>query len=360
MIRIGDFKITQKQRDVINEILDNGRITEGPFVKLLEREMEKYLGVKHAIAVTNGTVALQLIAHYLTHRDKKYHRTLVPAMTFPATYNAFYLNGNPVTLCDIGEDLQINIESAPKYVLEKTEIIVPVHLMGYPCNMDKIMEYAKEMNAIVVEDACEAFGAEYNGKKVGTIGHFGAFSFYVSHNLSSGELGLVVTNDDEAAEVMRSMKAHGRLGDMMKFNHQYHGSNYKTTEFTAGLCWAQMEDVNKLLNIRLNNARYYFDNITNDKLEPYHCPDGFSPLGYPIDAKTEEYRNKVCKALNDNGIETRNIFPNLANQPFLEGLFRAENYPVANEFEKRVFYIGVHQHLTEGEKQKIVSVLNSL
>jgi dTDP-4-amino-4,6-dideoxygalactose transaminase len=352
-IKIGDFKITQRQKDIVNEIMDSGRLTEGPYVKKLERIMEKYLNVKHAILTTNGTVSLQLIAHTFPYKLN----ICVPALTFPATINAFLLMNHNIILCDVGEDLQIDIDTLTKQQKEDIDVIVPVHLLGYSANMEKILKAKRKYGWIVIEDTAEAFGAEYKGTKVGTIGDFGSFSFYMSHNIGCGELGMVVTNDDVVNSWMRSMKNHGRIGDPLKFLHHYHGSNYKTTEFMAGICYANMEEVDVILNQRLENAKYFHDNVKNVHLENFPIIEGMSPLGYCFKCDTEEYKDEVCKKLNDNGVETRDMFPCLANQIAYKGMFDVKKYPVADRLEKTIFYVGVHQYLTHADKLKIVKLL---
>lgn len=358
MIRIGDFVPEQRHIDAVVEVMKSGRLTEGPKVKALERFMEDYLGVKHAILVTNGTVALQLVSLYIQHKKKlDTLKVTVPALTFPATINAFLVGNHNVSLCDVNNDLQINIDDMTTKQKEYTDVIVPVHLMGYTADMDSIMEQAKRYNWTVVEDACESFGADYKGRKAGTIGHFGCFSFYVSHNIIAGEMGMVVTNDDEAAEVLRSMKNHGRAGSNLLFLHKYVGSNYKTTEFNASIALENMKTADEILSTRLENARFFFENVKNEKLTLYPITEGFSPLGYPIGCPSEEYKDYMCKKLNDNDIETRGIFPCLSNQEAYEYYFTSD-YPVAEKLEKTVFYVGVHQYLSEEDKQKIVEVLS--
>lgn len=358
-IKIGDFKAEQGHIDAVLEVIKSGRLTEGPKVDELEKVMEKYLDIKNAILVTNGTVALQLVALYLRLKNpEKPLNTIITALTFPATVNAFAVNGYPIALCDVRRDLQIDISKIPEVEKVKNDILVPVHLMGYAADMDKIMEEAKLYDWTVVEDACEAFGTEYKGKKVGTIGDFGCYSFYVSHNITAGELGMVVTNDDEAAKILRILKNHGRTGDNMLFEHAYIGSNYKTTEFCAAIALENMKNVDEVIAIRKANCQYFFDNIKNDKLFPFEVPEGFSPLGYPIICVNKEYKKEICKKLNDNDIETRGMFPCIANQGAYKNLYEHYNFPVANALEDETFYIGCHQYLTEEEKEKIVEVLS--
>jgi len=356
MIRIGDFRVTDKQREIVNQILDSGRLTEGPWVEKLERKMEEFLGVKHAILTTNGTVSLQLISHLY----EPGLTVCVPAMTFPATINAFLATGKNVVLCDIGEDLQIDIDKLTDKQKKEIDIIVPVHLMGYTANMKKIMEEAEKYNWTVIEDTAEAFGAKIDDKYAGTIGDFGSYSFYVSHNIGCGELGMVVTNNDYHAMLLRSIKNHGRVGDSLKFLHSYIGSNYKTTEFMAGICYANMENVKEILDTRIQNCEYFFENTTNENIEPFNIKQDISPLGYAFKCNSEAYKNYVCAHLKDAGIETRDIFPCLANQEAFKHMFKSKDYPIADELEKRIFYIGCHQYLTEEEKKLIVETLNSL
>jgi len=238
------------------------------------------------------------------------------------------------------------------------DVIVPVHLMGYSANMSKIMEQAKKYGWFVIEDTAEAFGGSHNGVKLGTIGHCGTYSFYASHNITGGELGLIVTNEDGVADTIRKMKNHGReSSNPLEFNHTLVGGNYKTTEFSAAIGLSHLNRVNELLNTRLENAKYVAEHITNPNIKPFPITDGFSPLGYPIKCLNKEHRDLVCKKLKDANIETRTIFPCLNNQPAYLGKFGL-GFPVADKLEKEVLYVGVHHMLTQEDKERIVRVLN--
>jgi len=356
MIRIGNFKATNEMKNYIDEILETGKISEGPFTKKFENETKKFLNVENALAVTNGTVALQLIGHYLMNTKGK-QKVCVPALTFPATLNAFMLSGHETMLCDVGEDMQIDINTLSEEQKYEIDVVVVVHLMGYSANMDQIMENAKKYKWMVVEDTAESFGAEYKGKKLGTFGDFGTYSFYVSHNITGGELGLVVCKDTKVAEILISMKKHGRdFNSPLEFRHLYIGSNYKTTEFCSAVALSQINMVEKLLKTRFENAKFYHDNIKNPKLQGYPVESGFSPLGYPIKCESESDRDSFCNRLNKSGVETRHIFPCLSNQPAYKEILKS--YPMAEKIEKTVFYIGVHHLLRKEDLQKIVDVLN--
>lgn len=359
-IRLGDIQITDEQKKIVSEILDSGNITEGKYVKLFEKEVAKFLGAKHVIAVTNGTVSMQLISHYLQYKHKRKMMVCVPATTFPATLNAFYNCGFDVMLCDVGKDLNIDLNCLSEEQKKLIDVLVPVSLLGYPPKMTQIMEEAEKYDWYVVEDFAEAFGSSYNGKKLGTIGDFGSSSFYVSHVIQAGELGIVVTNDDEAAAIMRSMKNHGRVGSNLEFTHDYIGSNYKVTEFVVGLCYPQILKADSIIAERQSNVLKVFNGIENPRLSPYPFSRECSYLGYPILADTPEYKKEICSYLNSHGIETRGMFPCLANQKAYDGIIMETGscYPTSDYLEKYGFYIGVHQYLRDDEIETIIKGLN--
>jgi len=357
-IKLGDFKPTAEQKRIVNEIINTGRLTEGKYVKKFETETAKFLGISDVVAVSNGTVALQLIAHLIRHKYPKAKTVCVPATTFPATLNAFEVCGFKTMLCDIEPDtLCIDINTLTHRQKKKIDVIVPVHLMGYTCDMDTIMAEAAKYRWIVIEDFAEAFGSFYDDRCVGTIGHYSTCSFYVSHILQGGELGMVTAKNPDDIEILRSMKNHGRIGDPMQFKHGFIGSNYKTTEFCAGICYAQMKTAETYIQRRCDNVKYIFDNVKNDKLKMMPVEPQYSFLGYPIRASLIIHRLMACKKLNDAGIETRGMFPCLANQPAYKGKFKGY-YTVSNRAEDRCFYIPCHQYLKKSDLKRIVKVLN--
>lgn len=358
-INIGEFKTTDKIREYVKDILDSGRITEGKYVKLFEEKVAKYLGTKHAIAVTNGTVSLQLLAHILKRRGLR--TVCIPALTFPATANAFINAGMKVRICEVKEDLTIDVEKITERNKNLIDVMVPVHLMGYAADMVKINEFSNKYNWITIEDTAEAFGGEIKGRKLGCTSHFGSYSFYVSHNITGGELGLITTEDDYMNEQIRSMKNHGRnLDSKLDFKHDLIGSNYKTNEFCAAIALAELEDVDKSLKARLDNATYFSKNIKNKNIKNYPITKGFSPLGYPLRAINENFRNKICNVLEENSIECRKMFPCLSNQKAFNIKKIEDSFPMANRLEKEMLYIPVHKYLTEEDKEFIVKVLNNI
>lgn len=365
-IQLGDMKITSEQRDIITDILDSTRITEGKWTKRFEEETAKFLGVKEVIAVSNGTVALELVARFMknTFDNTVFHSrerplACIPATTFPATINAFINAGYDIKLCDVNEKGCIDITTLTDEEKLEIDVMVPVHLLGYTCDMDHIMYESDKYGWFVIEDFAEAFGSTYNGKKVGTLGLFGCSSFYVSHVLQGGELGIVTTNNKHYAKIMRSMKNHGRVGPAMEFQHDYIGSNYKTTEFCTGLCYPQIRDADKIIKIRQQNAKKIYYGVENPNLTVGTISTDYSYLGFPIIAETKDYKKRIRTKLHEAGIETRGMFPCLARQKAYADMgFDANKYPVSTRLEDLGFYVGIHQYLTEKEIDKIITLLN--
>lgn len=360
-IRLGDFKSTPEHRKVVLDVLESGRITEGPYTRMLEEDWAQYVGVKHAIACANGTLGLMLVLQALKILYDKSLKFVVPATTFPATLNAVLLTGHQSVLADVGSDMLINLDEE-KIREQKIDGIIPVHLLGYPCDMDRIMELKEKYGLFVLEDACESSGTTYKDKMVGSIGDAGVFSMFMGHTVGVGELGIITTNNDKLVEVIRSIKNHGRIGSNLMFNHQYVGTNAKTTEFMSAMACVEIKRLPMTVTRRRLVAGMYYDLITNPRLFKGEFSEDCTYLGYPLVADTAEYKGEICTKLNENGIETRGMFPCLATQPAY-GMRNTKEEIMAktpNSFtlEEKGFYIPCHQYLKPEEIEKVISVLN--
>jgi len=354
-IRLGDFKLLDEHRKIVNEVLECGQFTEGKYTKLFEEKWAKYIGVKHCIACTNGTAALMLAITAFEFMKQKTLTYAVPATTFPATLNSVLLTGNKSVLVDVKDDLLIDVD---KIKCEKIDGIIPVHLFGYPCDMDKIMKLKKKYNLFILEDCCEATGSTYKGKKVGSIGDAGAFSFFMSHPLGIGELGCVTTNNDKLAKIMRSIKNHGRVGSNLEFKHDFIGYNFKTTEFMTALACVGIEHIEEVIDSRRDVVKKYTDCINNKNLSLGAYSSDCSYLGFPIIAKSKKYKKIILEKLKENGIETREMFPCLKNQVAYKNMFQKE-YPVSNHLEQCGFYIPCHQYMNEEDINFVIDVINN-
>ncbi|RKY89127.1 UDP-4-amino-4,6-dideoxy-N-acetyl-beta-L-altrosamine transaminase, partial [candidate division KSB1 bacterium] len=252
----------------IQEVVDtlkSGWITTGPKTKLFEKKFQEYIGCKYAIAVSSCTAGLHLalVAAGVGQGDE----VITTPYTFATTGEVIIQIGAKPVFVDIEEDgFNIDVTKIPEAITPETKAIIPVHFAGEPCDMDEIMKIAQENNLFVIEDAAHAVGAEYKGKKIGNIGDVTVFSFYATKNLTTGEGGMVTTNNDELAEKIRLLSLHGISKDAWKrytaegswyYEILYAGYKYNMTDIQASLGIHQLNKLEKFLSIRQKYAQRY-------------------------------------------------------------------------------------------------------
>ena len=242
--------------DRLNIALDTGYLIQGRYVEEFEQMVAKFLGVKHAIAVSSGTAALHLslIAIGIKPGDE----VIAPSYTFPATVNVIELVGAKPVLVDVDMDTyNIDVNQIEQKITDKTKAIIPVHLFGNPADMDAIMDIANTYNLMVIEDAAGALGSAYKGQKVGTLGDIGCFSFHPRKIITTAEGGMVVTNNDDLAEKVRMLRNHGIHHGAGNYDFVYAGFNYRMNELEAILGIAQMKNIESILKGRLYLSELY-------------------------------------------------------------------------------------------------------
>lgn len=238
------------------EVLRSGNLVQGEYVKKFENEVQAYLNVKHAVLVANGTAALHLslVSLGIGSGDE----VIVPAFTFPATANVVELVGAKSILVDINlDDFCINTSLLEKAITPNTKAIIPVHEFGQSAQMSEIMRIAAKYNLKVVEDAACALGTEYKRQKVGTFGDTGCFSLHPRKAVTSGEGGIIVTNDDDIARSLRILRNHGIEYKDGKNDFVAAGFNYRLTDFQAALCLPQLMEIEKIIDHRMQQANVY-------------------------------------------------------------------------------------------------------
>lgn len=306
MIRLSKPYITDECIDRVVEVLRSGNLVQGKYADLFEQEIQKYLGVDHALLVSNGTAALHLslIALGIGPGDE----VIVPAFTYPATANVVELVGAKTVLVDITlDDFCIDTSLIEAAITSKTKAIIPVHEFGQAAKMDTLMDVARQYGLYVIEDAACALGAEFNGRKVGTFGNAGCFSLHPRKAITSGEGGIVVTNDDEIAEKIKIYRNHGVAYRNDKIDFVAAGFNYRLTDFQAALCLPQLQMIEELIRNRRETAIWY-----DEKLEG--CPNLKRPLRlenrrmvyqtYHILVDAPVNRDELIRYLKKEGIET--------------------------------------------------------
>jgi len=367
-INFGELVIGETAKERLKRAIDKSWISEGDNVKEFEEKFAQQFGYKHAIATSSGTTAcIASLASLYDFGASRGDEVIVPATTFVATANAVLAAGFTPKFVDIElETLNINPHKIEDAVTDKTKAIMPVHLMGKPCEMDTILKIAKEHDLTIIEDACEAHGATYKNKFVGTIGDMGVFSFYAAHLVICGEGGMVVTNDDKIADVVSSVKTHGRPTGSIYFDFQRFGLNLRMNELTAAIGIEGIEHFEEVFNKRKDNL-YKLLELTKElsdycyfiKEEDYEkvCPHAF-----PLVLKDRKYnRDKFYKYLESKSIQCKTLFGSLPTQhkafDFLG--YKRGDFPVAEYVGENGLHFGIHQYLSDDDLIYIKDALKS-
>jgi dTDP-4-amino-4,6-dideoxygalactose transaminase len=277
--------------------------------KEFEERFAAYQHARYGVAVANGTTALEISLRALGVGCGD--EVIVPSYTFMATATAvLYVNAIPVFADIDPETYTIGPESVEELVSDRTKAILPVHIGGRPADMDSLLDIAKKNNLYVVEDACQAWGAEWRGRRVGAIGNIGAFSFQSSKNITSGEGGMIVTDDEELYIKAWALHNCGRLPEKAWYDHYLPGANYRMTEFQAAILLAQMERLDEQTERRIENAKYLSSKISKiDGVKPLKEDDRVTRNAYHLyifrvdpEAFGGATKHLIARALQAEGI----------------------------------------------------------
>jgi len=309
--------ISDDDKKIVNKALGQSMLTLGPQLEKFEADFCKYSKVKYAVAVSNCTAALHLSLMALG--IKQGDEVIIPDLTFVADANAVLAcNAKPV-ITDINkENFFLSISNLKKNITKKTKAIIPVHIYGQVCNIDEILDVAKDNNLKVIEDCAHAVGTFHKSKHVGTLGSTGCFSFYPTKNITTAEGGMVITNSKQIAEKVRQLRSHGMTKSLKnRYSGEYPwifdivepGYNYRLDEIRAALGITQLKRIKKINELRKNASSYYYKNLqnipgiilpdmVNDKSHSYHLYTIRVKSPYPLS------RNQLFKKLKDVGIRT--------------------------------------------------------
>ncbi len=364
--------ITELEQKYVSDVLASGWLSRGPKTKEFEEKMAKWLGVKHAIGVNSCTAALHLAL--VTYGIGPGDEVIVPSYTFCSSANVVVHTGATPVFVDIREDFNMNPDLIEALISENTRAIIPVHFGGGVCEMDKIMEIAHKHKLIVIEDTAHGLGAKYKGQYAGTFGHASAFSFYATKNLTTGEGGLLVTNDDKIAEQARILSLHGmsqnawnryEKGGSWQYAVHAPGYKYNMTDIQAALGTAQLEKFDEMQKKREQIINWYNDALavySNELLLQYDTEEVHHAWHlYPIVIKnTEKYnRSAVICRLNGAGIGTSVHFIPLHLQPFYKETYNLEKgtYPVTERMYEGEISLPLHPNLTKEDVDYITKHL---
>ena len=394
-IQVGAFRTTEKIRKYVMDVLDSGRISESINVSNFEKKWAEFIGTKYSVAVNSGTSALIAGLHALKHKYslKENSKIITTPLTYIATVNAIALSGFKPVMVDIdSHNFGISPQAIEKHLEEVKDpqeyiVIIPVHLFGYPVEMDKIIKIAKKYDLMILEDSAQAHGTKYKGKNVGTFSLLSTYSFYIAHNIQAGQLGAVNTDDKELARLVRQIKSNGRMcacdvctrsqGECYysnaefdpRFTHNLIGYNFKTMDFEAAIALAQLEDADDIIKKRQHNVKTLNDYLSefSESLQLPIYSEDVSYLCYPLILKDDKISlNKFKFNLEKEGVETRPLFSFIPHQLAYKDL-KAQyegKLPTAEHLYNHGFYIGCHQYLEEDDLEyvylKIKKLLSSI
>lgn len=354
--------ITQKEIDAVIEVLKSDILSIGPKIEEFERKIADYVGKKYAIAVNSGTSALHLIVRSLGIKDGD--EVITTPFTFIASVNCFLFERAKPVFVDIDPDtLNMDINKIEEKITEKTKAILTVDVFGQPMDMEKVNEIAKKYGLKVIEDSCEALGSEYKGIKAGTLCDAGAFAFYPNKQITTAEGGVIVTDDEEIAQLCRSMRSQGRPITGLWLEHERLGFNYRLSELHAALGIVQLERIEEIIKRRLEIAEKYNERLKDVKgvKIPYIAPEvnKMSWFVYVIRVDENIDRDKVMQYLIDNGIGCRPYFTPVHLQSYIRELtgHKEGDFPITEKVARSTIALPFFNKITDEQIDYVVDKL---
>ncbi|MDH7596411.1 MAG: DegT/DnrJ/EryC1/StrS family aminotransferase [Methanothrix sp.] len=354
--------ITEDDVEVVANVVRSGRLALGPKTEEFERLIAEYTGTDHAVAVSSGTAALHLIVKSLGIGPGD--EVLVPSFTFIASVNAILYEGAKPVFVDIEPDTyNLDPEDLEQKITPLTKAIMAVDVFGHPADWDALMRISMDYDLRVIDDSCEALGARYNDKSLGQFGDAAAFAFYPNKQITTGEGGMIVTNNPNIAKICRSLRNQGR-GEMGSWlEHERLGYNYRMTEMSAALGISQLRRLEDILAKRERVARMYTSRLSG--LEWVRTPAvrpnvRKSWFVYTITLSEGLSRDAVMQAMMREGIPSRGYFSPVHLQGYIRELLGTHEgmLPVTESVAGRTMALPFHSNLSEDEVDEVVEVLS--
>ncbi len=355
-IPVFDISLSEKEKEFVNDCLNTSFIGQGSYVKNFEKEFSKFVNCEYGITTTSGTTALHLACKALG--IGKDDQVLVSSSTNMAcAFAVDYCGAIPIPIDIDKETWQMDVSKIEEKINKKTKAIMVVHLFGHPVDMDPVLKISKKYNLKIIEDCAEAHGVEYKGKKVGSIGDVGAFSFFANKTITCGEGGMVVTNSKEVAEKAKSLK-NLSYGKVNKFIHDDIGFNYRLPNISAALGLAQFTYIEKIFSEKKRIYNRYKKNLENIRgikipaIREWATKYIMWVFNVYLDQSFPITRDELVKRLSEKNIETRNAFVPINKQTILikkYGLFKEKDCPNANYIMENGFYLPSGNTITNEE-----------
>jgi perosamine synthetase len=352
LINVCEPSLSDLEKKYVQEALEQNWLSSiAPPVRMFEDAFAKRWGVKHAVAVNSGGSALFLALWTLGIREG--HEVILPTFTMVASAGAVTQCGaTPVFIDSEPGTGNIDASLIERKITTRTRMIMPVHVYGHPCDMDPIRKLARDYNLLLVEDAAESHGALYKGRQAGTIGNAGCFSFYANKIMTSGEGGMIITDDDGFADQLRHTRAYD-FDDDRHFWHKRLAWNFRMSSLEAAVGRAQLERLDDLVVARKKNASYYSERL-GDLVELLSVREYAAAVSWMFGILVRDLaeRDGLMAYLAAHGVETRTFFLPMHQQPVYKS---SESFPVAEDLGRRGLYLPSSSHLSDRDKDTVIT-----
>ena len=359
--------VTEREIAAVTEVLRSPRLSLGPKLEAFEQRVAEYAEVQHAVAVNSGTSALHLIVRSMGIGPGD--EVITTPFSFVASANCLLFEGATPVFADIKPDtLNIDPERVEAALTPRTKAILAVDVFGHPADWDEIRQIAEEHDLWLIEDSAEALGAEYKGRKAGSLGDAAVFAFYPNKQITTGEGGMVLTDEAKIAQQCRSLRNQGRGEGAGWLQHERLGYNFRLSDINCALGLAQMERIEELLDGRRRVADLYNERL--HEVEDVRVPDGspdvrISWFVYVIrlaEQYTRDDRDEVLDRLRERGIGCSNYFSPIHLQPFYRADFGygPGDFPVTERVAERTIALPFYNRMTEAEVDYVVRQLSQI
>lgn len=367
-ITLSSPDITQLERDAVLEVLSRPQLSLGPELPRFEQALAEKVGTKHAIAVNSGTSALHLCIKSANISDGD--EVITTPFSFVASANCILFERAKPVFVDIDpQTYNIDIDRIEEAITPRTKAILPVHVFGRPCNMEKIMEIANRHGLAVIEDSCEALGATIHGRSAGSFGLSGTFAFYPNKQITTGEGGAIVTNDDQVAALARSWRNQGRGESSAWLQHERLGFNYRLSDLNCALGTAQLSRLDEILEKRNLVADTYTELLRSfpEIITPAEPVEGHktSWFVYVVQLSAEfnrDQRNEILSSLRDKQIGCSDYFSPIHLQPYFQNLFgyKRGDFPVTEDTSDKTIALPFHSLLSKYDIEYVTETLGQV
>ena len=349
MIKISDPIIEKEEIEAATRALSSGILARGAETKQFEESFAKFCGARHAIATSNGTTALHtaLLANGISSGE-----VITPSFSFAASANCILHAGAKPVFADVNyDDFCIDTASIEDNINENTKAVIAVHLYGQMCDMDRLAKICKQNSLILIEDACQAHGAEFKGRRAGSFGT-GCFSLYATKNMTTGEGGVITTSDDAVAENARKAINHGSL---VAYDNKELGFNFRMTEMQAAIGSEQLKKLGRFNEARVENAKILADLLANADVNLPVTMPGRSHVFHQFTIKSEK-REKIIEELKKNSVGYGIYYPKpIHKQELYVKMGYPDVLPISERLAQEALSLPIHPHVTRDDIEKIVA-----